>query len=121
LAFRGRVTCDRNVCGPIGLTLAGAAADRPNEMLSVAFSAPAPAEIPEVLEGVSIHWIGDTRSRIESGGREWTIEGAVHVHREVADAFYEAVPPRPVPLRMRMLWRLIFALAGNSVTRRLLR
>jgi len=43
-----------------------------------------------------------------------------HIHREVAGAFYKALPPRPVPLRKRLFWRVMLGLAATSAGRWLL-
>jgi hypothetical protein len=45
---------------------------------------------------------------------------SLHVHRDVGNAFYRAVPPRLVPLRKRLFWRVVLALAGTGAGKRLL-
>jgi hypothetical protein len=37
---------------------------------------------------------------------------AVH-HEDVGAAVYAVIPPRPVPLRKRLFWRLILTLLGS--------
>jgi hypothetical protein len=38
----------------------------------------------------------------------------------VADVFYEAIPPRPVPWRKRLFWRVMLGLARLRIGQRLL-
>jgi hypothetical protein len=45
---------------------------------------------------------------------------AVHVHREIATAFYGAIPPRRVPWTKRLFWGLVLGLAGSSWGKRVL-
>jgi len=116
--FKGRVECRRST-GPLGLTLIGRTADPGVTWL--AFQGPAPAELPASLEGALVQRSGAGEYRIASGGRSWTIAaGAIHAHRDVGAAFYAAVPPRPVPAAKRLTWRIVLALAGWPLGRRLL-
>jgi hypothetical protein len=113
LSFSGAVRC-RRAAGVLGLTLTGAGAGSPAERTSLAFSAAAPEGFPGELIDPSVERLAGNRYRIASGAREWVIEAAaVHVHREVAAPFYEVIPPRPVPLARRMLWRAALALAAS--------
>jgi hypothetical protein len=112
--FSGAVTCARAPHGPLGLTLTGRAADRPGEELQLAFAAVAPADLPERLEDAVIERAGPGEYRIASAGRAWTVAArSVHLHREVADAFYRANPPRPAPLLRRMLFGVMLGLARS--------
>lgn len=121
VTFRGGVSCRREPDGPLGLTLVGWTADHPDERTTVAFSGKAPESLPEVLEDPTVYRIDPRRYRIASTPREWIIEaGAVHVHREVATAFYRAIPPRAVPWGKKAFWRIVLALAGSSLGKRLL-
>jgi hypothetical protein len=121
VAFRGGVSCRRDSSGPLGLTLIGWTADHPEERISVAFSGRAPETLPEVLEDPTVYRIDDRRYRIASTPREWLIEAtAVHVHRELAAAFYRAIPPRAAPWTKRFFWRVVLALAASSCGKRLL-
>lgn len=121
VTFRGGVSCRREPDGPLGLTLVGWTADHPDERMTVAFSGQAPDSLPEVLEDPTVYRIDPRRYRITSTPREWIIEAtAVHVHREVATAFYRAIPPRPVPWGKRLFWRVVLPLVGSSLGKRLL-
>jgi len=112
-SFRGPVSC-RSVAGVPGLTLSGDTAEAPGEPTAVAFSAAAPAEFPDTLEDVRVERLAPGRYRISSAPREWLIDAAaVHVHREIANEFYHAIPPRPAPWRKRLFWRLVLALAAS--------
>jgi hypothetical protein len=121
IRFRGWISCRRDGEGPLGLVLAGRIShDGQEENVKVAFSCPAPDDLPAELEDAELELLGDNRHRLASGDRSWSLNGPAHVHREIASAFYKALPPRPVPWRKRLFWRLMLALAANPVTRRLL-
>ena len=121
VTFRGGVSCRRDPDGPLGLTLIGWTADHPDERVTVAFSGRAPDSLPEVLEDPTVYRIDQRRYRIASTPREWTVDaGAAHVHRELATAFYRAIPPRPAPWTKRLFWRVVLALAARPWGKRLL-
>jgi hypothetical protein len=121
LHFRGWISCRRDGEGPLGLILVGRTSQhRREEAVQVAFSCPAPVDLPEALEDARLEFLGDRQHRLTSGDKSWTLQGPVHVHREVAGAFYKAIPPRPVPWRKRLFWRVMLGLARNPVGRRLL-
>jgi len=119
--FRGWISCRRDGEGPLGLILVGRTTQhRREEAVQVAFSCPAPADLPDALEDARLEFLGGNRQRLTSGGRSWALQGAAHVHREVATAFYKALPPRHVPFKKRVFWRVMLALAANPLGRRLL-
>lgn len=122
--FRGWISCRRDGEGPLGLVLAGRLAEDPyqqqDETVQIAFSCSAPADLPAELEDAKLELLGQHRHRLTSGGRTWSLHGPVHVHREISSAFYKALPPRPVPWRKRLFWRVMLAAAANPLTRRLL-
>lgn len=118
--FRGWISCRRDGEGPLGLILVGRTHDQPDEMVQMAFACAAPVDMPEALEDVTVERLGAAEYRVSSGDRSWTLHAPVHVHREVASLFYKALPPRPVPWRKRLFWRVLLALASRPVGRRLL-
>ena len=119
--FRGGVSCRRDPNSPLGLTLVGRTTDQPDEMLSLAFSAAAPADLPEALEDPAVERSGVREYRISRPPREWVIHAAaVHLHREIATAFYRVIPPRAPPLSKRLFWKVVLALLATSVGERLL-
>jgi hypothetical protein len=119
--FRGWISCRRDGEGPLGLILVGRTSQhRRDEAVQVAFSCPAPADLPEALEDARLEFLGANHYRLKSGGRSWALQGPAHVHREIASAFYKALPPRPVPWKRRLFWRVMLALASNPLGRRLL-
>jgi hypothetical protein len=121
VTFRGGVSCRRDSSSPLGLTLIGWTTEHPDEKVSLAFSGQAPDSLPEVLEDPTVDCIGDGRYRIVTGPREWTIEvTALHLHREIAASFYQAIPPRAAPWSKRLFWRLVLGLAATSWGKRLL-
>jgi hypothetical protein len=120
--FVGRVNCRSDGCGPLGLVLCGHTAHRPQELLYFSFSGTAPADLPKTLESATIERVGDQSYRILSGARIWTVSArAAHLHREVAAAFFEAVPSQPIRWTQRLFWRIVLALAATSAGRWLLR
>lgn len=128
VSFHGAVRCHRAHSAP-ELTLTGRAQEDEADEVTLAFSASALPELPEVLEDPSVEQIaGDGTGgaaatyRLRSAAGEWLIQArAVHLHRELTAAFYTAIPPRVPPWRKRVLWRLILALAGSPLGGPLLR
>jgi hypothetical protein len=121
IRFRGWISCRRDGEGPLGLILVGRTVQhRREETVQLAFSCRAPVDLPDALEDARVEFLGDNRHRVVSGDRSWTLHGAAHVHREVASAFYKALPPRPVPWQKRVFWRVMLALAANPLGRKLL-
>lgn len=118
--FIGGVSCRREQ-GLLGLTLIGRTDDRPDELVTLAFPATAPADLPEVLEDPVVERFDADQIRITSGEREWLVAARTwHLHREVASLFYRALAPRAVPWRKRLFWRLVLALLANPLSKRLL-
>ena len=119
--FAGPVRCQRGA-PPFGLTLSGAAVAPAAGSLTLTFSGSAPPDLPETLGGASVESSGEGGYRIASGTREWQITGgSLSATREVAAAFYGALPPRPVPAVKRLFWRLVLALAASRAGLALLR
>jgi hypothetical protein len=120
--FRGAVACARAPHGPIGLTLTGRSAGESGEELRVAFSGSAPAGLPERLEDAVVERGAAGEYRIASAARSWQIAArSVEVHREVAQRFYAAIPPRPAPWGRRALYRAMLTLARSRVAIALVR
>src|SRR5882757_4781688 len=118
--FRGGVSCRRDD-GPLGLTLIGRATDRPDETATLAFTASAPAGLPEALEDATVEQLDVGRYRIWTGRREWIFPArSAHLHREVSTTFYRAITPRLVPWSKRVFWRVVLTLASSRVGKRLL-
>ena len=111
--FTGAVRCQRGAA-PFTLTLSGAAVAPVSGSLSLTFSGSVPADLPAALSGASVETAGEGRYRIASAAREWQVTGgSLSATREVAAAFYAALPPRPVPAAKRFFWRLVLALAAS--------
>jgi hypothetical protein len=94
--FRGAVSCHRAPDIP-GLTLSGDTAEAPGEETALAFSATAPAQLPDTLQDARVERLSPGHYRISSASREWLIDApAVHGPREIAAPVYPALtPPRP--------------------------
>jgi hypothetical protein len=120
LRFRDWSACRRDGEGPLGLIVLGSTVERPGEVVQLAFAGRAPADLPDALENATVERLTERRYRISSGARQWMIDGVAHVHREIGKAFYQAVPPRLVPLRKRVFWRVALTLASVGVLQKLL-
>jgi hypothetical protein len=119
--FRDGVSCRRETGTPLGLTLVGRSADRPDEVLFAAFSGVAPEDLPEVLEDARIQRESDTSYRIISDSRQWVVAAtAVHIHRDVSTAFYRAVAPRHPGMVKRFFLTFVLTLAQSTTGKRLL-
>jgi len=120
--FRGAVTCVRDRHGPLGLTLGGRTAGHPLEDMQLAFEGAAPADLPERLEDARVESGAPGEYRITAGGREWRFSAhSMHVHRDLGEAFYRAIPGRPAPLRRRLAFGAMLALARTRLGLALLR
>lgn len=120
--FVGGVSCARSSHGPLRLTLSGRAAGPAGEEMQLAFAGAAPADLPERLEDAVIERGEPGEYRIASGTRVWTVAArSVHLHREVAERFYRAIPPRPAPLVRRLLFGVMLRLARSRAGIALLR
>jgi len=121
-AFRGSVLCRRTPCA---LILAGPAADSERERLILTFTTssrlPDLPQLPHSLVDPAVLALEDGRYRISSGAGDWVVDTAsVHLHRDIGTAFHRAIPPRPAPLKKRLFWRTVLALAHDSLGKRLL-
>lgn len=112
--FSGAVTCAREPRGPLGLTLTGYMAEHPGEQVELAFAGTAPADLPARLEDAVIERGQPGEYRIVSAARVWAVAArSVHLHREIAQRFYRAIPPRPAPLVRRLLFGVSLTLARS--------
>jgi hypothetical protein len=120
ISFRGKVELRRNAFSPLGLTLVGESADQVNEKAYVSFVMTPPLDLPRELHDVLVHRIDADHFQLTSLERDWLLSATgVHLHRDVSAVFYKAVPPRPVPLSKRIMWRLIVGLADTPIGRAL--
>ena len=120
--FRGAVRATRAREEPLGLILSGRSLAPPGEELTVGFAGVAPADLPEVLEDARVERSGPAEYLIASGARTFTIGArALHVHRDVGQEFYRAIPARPAPLVHRLLLGVALSIAGSRVGLSLLR
>jgi hypothetical protein len=111
--FSGPVRCTRGA-PPLGLTLSGQLPPGDPRPATVAFSALAPADLPDVLTDALIEPLGGAQYRLSDARRSWLIESpSVHLHRDVGAAFYRAIPPRPAPRLRRLFFRVVLWLAAS--------
>ncbi|HTY49075.1 MAG TPA: hypothetical protein VMB48_05225 [Steroidobacteraceae bacterium] len=112
--FRGTVDCRREP-GPLGLILAGATADGAGTVY-LALQGKAPAGLPAQLQSARVSELEPGSYRITCGTDEWTLAARAHfLFRDVSQAFYAALPPRPVPWRKRLFWRVILWLSSTPL------
>ena len=117
--FVGSVTCVRS--GGAALTLSGAARDAPAERLVLTFLGVTPGEMPATLAAARVTAVGGQVYRLESPPEHWVIRArALHLHRDVQTAFFQAIPPRRVPLSQRLFWRVLLRLAAHRSGLRLI-
>lgn len=116
--FRGPVSCRRS---RNALALTGAAADPGGGILIVTLTTSVVPDTPDSMEAATIRALDAQHYRITAGSQDWVVTAtAAHVHRDIGDAFYRAIPPRAVPLTKRLFLRIVLALAGTRVGKRLL-
>ncbi len=48
--------------------------------------------MPEALEDARVEFLGNSRYRLTSGDRSWTLEGPLHVHRESGGGLLQGDP-----------------------------
>lgn len=118
--FPGPVACRRGDAVP-GFTLSGETAERPGEPTTLSFVGAAPADLPATLTAARVERAASGEYLIAAGTRSWTVAGGLELHRDVAPAFYRALPPRPMPWARRLLLRMMLALAGSRAGLALLR
>jgi hypothetical protein len=115
IAFAGAVQCEQRV-GAVNLVLRGySRAPRAPQMVrsEALFSdATAPAWPSGLRDLRVIELPGEgsamRRFRIDSGQQQLSLQArSVQLHRDAAAAFYGAVPPPRVPLRLRLGWALL--------------
>ena len=116
--FRGPVSCRRS---RNALILSGLATEPEPARLILTFLASDLPEVPASLAAAEVLVLDEHRYRLVTATRSWELAtSSLHVHRDIAEAFYRALPPRPVPLRKRLFWRVVLALAGSRLGKRLL-
>lgn len=121
IAFHDVVSCRREDSGPVGLTMMGRTSDHPAEVVHLHFTCPPGVYVPEVLENPLVERFDARRYVIRSGGQEWFVPATtVHLHREIGTVFYQAIPPRPVPIGKRIFWRVVLGLIARPWGKRLL-
>lgn len=80
------------------------------------------AVVEELCPERDAHSDGLRRFLIRDARQRCTIEAlSVHVHRDVRDIFFAAVPPRRAPPARRIFFALVPALVANPLGRWLLR
>jgi hypothetical protein len=103
------------------VTLSGAAAHPAGERIILTLFTSSAADLPTSLSAVAVAELTGDRYRIASASRSWILEAtSVHVHHDIADAFYRAIAPRTVPLKKRLFWAVVLALASTRAGKRLL-
>jgi hypothetical protein len=113
VALTGPVHSEQRA-GAVNLVLRGHAADGDTEVL---FSAASAVALPPALHDVRVVELLDAASATE---RHFRLQApqlllelrarSVQLHRDAAAAFFRALPPTQVPLRLRLGWSLLLSL-----------
>jgi hypothetical protein len=116
IAFDGPVQCQA-AHGAVNLVLCGAARVEQGPrtgLTQVLFSGASAVALPTGLHDATVIEIAGgspdapRQFRIESPGLTLALQARqVQLHRDAAAVFYGAVPPVPVPLRLRLGWTLL--------------
>lgn len=116
--FRGTVRCAATPGAPY-FTLSGTTPE--GEPVTVTFAGSVPEALPETLDAPLIEAAEGQGYLIREGSRRWAVAArAVHVHRELP-GFYSVIEPQVPPLKRRLLWSLLMALAARPLGLALLR
>jgi len=111
----GRLAC-RRTDGPVCVvTVVGR--DDLGEPVYLTLVGAAPRGLPDCIVAATVDTSEEPRYRIHDGSESWSMEGQRYLHRDVAAAFYAAVPPRPPSLAKRLFWRMVLAGAASRVGR----
>ena len=118
IAFTGAVRVERGP-PPFSVTLTGRTAA--GELTCALTGAATPA-VPARITDARLQSLGAGGYRIAAAEGQWEVTGArLSLTRAVANEFYRALPPRPVPLGKRLFWRAVLGLAGSGAGLALLR
>jgi hypothetical protein len=118
VAFTGPVQCEQ-AAGAVNLVLRGYAGV-PCGLTEVLFSDASAAAVPGALRDARVIELLPAaaaaagpalrRFRIDSAQLQLELQArSVQLHRDAGAAFYRAVPPLRVPLRLRLGWSLLLA------------
>jgi len=120
IAFTGAVQCEHSD-GAVNLVLRGysrASGGLHAAVTEVLFSDASALTLPSGLRDLQVSELsapGGARSaghsfRIDGAELQLTLQArSVQLHRDAAEAFYGAVPPPRVPLRLRLGWALLLS------------
>ncbi len=115
LRFADTLECRRFGALP-GVTLVGRTPE--GDALYVSLLGDVPADLPPTLPSAKVESMDGERYRISSGARAWTFSARLFLHHDLSAAFYQALPPAPVPLLKRTFWRLVLATARTRLGER---
>jgi hypothetical protein len=116
VAFAGPVRCERSA-GAVNLVLSGnacAVGQVAAGLTQVLFSDASDVALPAALRDLRVLElpvaVAPRRFRIDCPGLQLELQArSVQLHRDAGVAFYGAVPPPRVPLRVRLGWSLLLS------------
>lgn len=127
IEFDGAVDCSLP-SGAVNLALRGRAGNAPVEALFAGAATELLAGLPPTLHAVSLFEYGLSQS--DTGARRFRLQSqelqldlaarSLQLHRDVARAFFGAVPPPRVPLGRRLGWTALLLLLRIPGAERLL-
>jgi len=113
MRLKGSIECRRTAAACVTLVVRTERGER----AYVTLSAQAPDDLPARIDHGVVELL-EGAYRVSWSAREWLLDSSrVLVHRDASDAFYAALPPRPVRPVKRMLFRLVLAVAGSRAGR----
>jgi hypothetical protein len=118
IEMKGAVTCEW-AAGAVNLLLRGRG-------IEILFGGAETVTLPPILHEVRITQLADSadtgrRFRIETSEVQTELRArSVQIHRDAAAAMFAAIPPRPVPLRLRAGWSVLLSVLGIARVGRLI-
>jgi hypothetical protein len=110
--FNGKVTLRRLT--PSTLTLSGKLLDADQEKIYVTLSGQNLEYVPALLHDPILELNETCEYKLTAGQQLWQFKAIAHMHCSAATRFFAVVPPRPTPLKKRLLWRAALGLASKA-------
>lgn len=110
--FRGLVRWEAGP-GTAGFTLIGNIVEPQGGLTPAQLSLAGlqPPQLPPTLGDPTLEPRAEQVWVLRCDAREWTVRGTWQLHRDVAAAFFAAVPPRATPWARRLGWGVLLAVA----------
>lgn len=114
MRLKGTIECRRTAAACVTLT----GETERGERAFVTLLAQAPIDLPPRVDDGLVELLEGGRCRVSASGCEWHLDAKrLFVHRDACESFYAALPPRPVRLAKRVLFRLMLVAAASRAGR----